>query len=54
MKMKKLSETHKRFKELGLFNEYTSILSVDNWEIPVKNIVINRELGEGAFGKLLF
>ena len=27
-----------------------SVLHLDEWEIPRENIVINRKLGEGAFG----
>ncbi|KAL9975885.1 hypothetical protein ACROYT_G013101 [Oculina patagonica] len=36
-------------EELGLM-EQSSVLHLDEWEIPRENIVLNRKLGEGAFG----
>lgn len=36
-------------EELGL-KEHSSVLHLDEWEIPRDNIVLNRKLGEGAFG----
>ena len=30
--------------------EHSPILHLDEWEIPRENIVLNRKLGEGAFG----
>lgn len=30
--------------------EQSPILHLDEWEIPRENIVLNRKLGEGAFG----
>ena len=36
-------------EELGLM-EQSPVLHLDEWEIPRKNIVLNRRLGEGAFG----
>lgn len=30
--------------------ERSSVLHLDEWEIPRDNIVLNRKLGEGAFG----
>ena len=36
-------------EELGLM-EQSPILHLDEWEIPRDNIVLNRKLGEGAFG----
>ncbi|GFS16037.1 guanylate cyclase [Elysia marginata] len=51
-KVKKLKATHERMKELGLLSEeYSHLLTVDDWEISLDNIVLNRELGEGAFGE---
>lgn len=35
-----------RIEELGL----VSYLSLDQWEIPRDHVVLNRKLGEGAFG----
>ncbi|GFN92404.1 guanylate cyclase [Plakobranchus ocellatus] len=53
-KMRKLKATHERMKELGLLSEeYSNLLAVDDWEIPLENIVLNRELGEGAFGAVM-
>ena len=52
--MKKLKAAHERMKELGLLSEeYSHLLAVDDWEISLENIVLNRELGEGAFGEKL-
>ena len=36
-------------EELGLM-EQSPVLHLDEWEIPRENIVLNRRLGEGAFG----
>ena len=36
-------------EELGLM-EQSPVLHLDEWEIPRENIVLNRKLGEGAFG----
>ncbi|KAH9515724.1 hypothetical protein Btru_011828 [Bulinus truncatus] len=53
-KLKKFKATHERIKELGLLKkEFYPILSVDDWEIPRKDIVLNRVLGEGAFGTVM-
>ncbi|PVD21200.1 hypothetical protein C0Q70_19369 [Pomacea canaliculata] len=47
----KVKATHQRMKELGLLSsEYSHCLTLDEWEIPRKNVVLNRKLGEGAFG----
>ncbi|RUS70621.1 hypothetical protein EGW08_021618, partial [Elysia chlorotica] len=49
----RLKATHERMKELGLLSEeYSHLLAVDDWEISLDNIVLNRELGEGAFGEI--
>ncbi|XP_068721735.1 uncharacterized protein [Montipora capricornis] len=45
---RKYRETQQRMEELGLMEH--SVLHLDEWEIPRENIVINRKLGEGAFG----
>jgi len=38
-------------KELGLLSsDFTHCLSLDEWEIARNNVVLNRKLGEGAFG----
>ena len=43
--------TRERMKELGLLSpDYSHCLTLDEWEIPRKNVVLNRKLGEGAFG----
>ena len=36
-------------EELGLM-EHSPVLRLDEWEIPRESIVLNRKLGEGAFG----
>ena len=36
-------------QELGLFSD-TSWLCLDQWEVPRDRVVLNRKLGEGAFG----
>lgn len=43
--------TQKYMKSFGidLLNP-SSIASLDKWEIPRDRVVINRKLGEGAFG----
>ena len=47
----KVRATHERMKELGLLSpDYSHCLTLDEWEIPRKNVVLNRKLGEGAFG----
>lgn len=40
-------------RQLGLLSTPTSLLTLDEWEIPRDRIVINRKLGEGAFGTVL-
>ncbi len=45
----KVRETRERMEELGLMAD-TSWLSLDQWEIPRDRVVLNRKLGEGAFG----
>ena len=46
---RKYKETQQRMEELGLM-EQSPVLHLDEWEIPRENIVLNRKLGEGAFG----
>ena len=41
--------TRKRMQELGLLTD-DAWLSLDEWEIPRERVVLNRKLGEGAFG----
>ena len=45
----KYRETQQRMEELGLM-EQSPVLRLDEWEIPRESIVLNRKLGEGAFG----
>lgn len=47
---KRLRNTEKRMKELGLFGLNGVPYSLDEWEMPRDNIVLNRKIGEGAFG----
>ena len=46
---RKYKETQQRMEELGLM-EQSPVLHLDEWEIPRESIVLNRKLGEGAFG----
>ena len=45
----KMKATEERMKQLGLLTP-TSVLTLDEWEIPRDRVVINRKLEEGAFG----
>lgn len=45
----KVKQTEARMRELGLLSS-NNVLSLDGWEMPREYIVINRKLGEGAFG----
>lgn len=45
----KMRATEDRMRQLGLLTP-TSVLTLDEWEIPRDRVVINRKLGEGAFG----
>lgn len=48
----KYRNTKNRLRELGLLdsNFTGSIFILDDWEIPREKLVLNRKLGEGAFG----
>ena len=46
---KKMKATEDRMRALGLLT-LISGLALDEWEIPRDRVVINRKLGEGAFG----
>lgn len=38
-------------EELGLLStRFSRCLSLDGWELPRDNVVLNRKLGAGAFG----
>ena len=41
--------TEERMRALGLLTP-SCVLTLDEWEIPRDRVVINRKLGEGAFG----
>ena len=45
----KMKAAEDRMRQLGLLTP-TSVLTLDEWEIPRDRVVINRKLGEGAFG----
>ncbi|XP_064640093.1 uncharacterized protein LOC135495414 isoform X1 [Lineus longissimus] len=47
---KKSRETRARMKELGLMSPDVEWLNLDEWEMPREKVVLNRKLGEGAFG----
>ena len=38
-----------RMEELGLMDQ-SSVLQLDAWEVHRERVVLNRKLGEGAFG----
>ena len=44
-----MKETEQRMRALGLIDPM-SVLTLDEWEIDRESVVINRKLGEGAFG----
>ena len=45
----RMKATEDRMRALGLLTPMT-VLTLDEWEIPRDRVVINRKLGEGAFG----
>ena len=44
-----MAQTEARMRALGLLTP-SCVLTLDEWEIPRDRVVINRKLGEGAFG----
>ena len=50
-KLKRMKENANRMNGLGILGTGHPCLQLDDWEIPRENIVINRKLGEGAFGE---
>ncbi|XP_072021432.1 uncharacterized protein [Amphiura filiformis] len=47
----KVKLAEERMKELGLLGlGGDALLTLDEWEMPRENVVLNRKLGEGAFG----
>ena len=44
-----MRQTEERMRALGLLTP-SCVLTLDEWEIPRDRVVINRKLGEGAFG----
>ena len=46
---KRMRLTEERMRALGLLTP-SCVLTLDEWEIPRDRVVINRKLGEGAFG----
>lgn len=47
---KKVQLTQDYFKAMGIDLSATNVSALDKWEIPRDRVVINRKLGEGAFG----
>merc|ERR1719158_678185 len=47
---RRMAATEKRMRELGLLHSPLSVLALDDWEMPRDRVVMNRKLGEGAFG----
>merc|ERR1719334_1943759 len=46
----RMAATEERMRALGLLHSPLSVLALDDWEMPRDRVVINRKLGEGAFG----
>ena len=46
---RKMRDQEDRMRALGLLTPMTA-LALDDWEMPRDRVVINRKLGEGAFG----
>ena len=48
----KYRDTKNRLRELGLLdgNFTGAIFALDDWEMPREKLILNRKLGEGAFG----
>ena len=46
----KVRATRERMEELGLLEQNASWLCLDQWEVSRDHVVLNRKLGEGAFG----
>ena len=44
-----MKATEQRMRELGLLDPLAT-LALDQWEIERDSVIINRKLGEGAFG----
>ena len=44
-----MQATEDRMRALGLLTPI-SVLTLDEWEIPRDRVVMNRKIGEGAFG----
>ncbi|XP_033626107.1 gamma-aminobutyric acid type B receptor subunit 1-like [Asterias rubens] len=48
---RKIKKAEERVKDLGIIAlGQSTLLSLDKWEIPRTNVILNRKLGEGAFG----
>ncbi|XP_074645062.1 uncharacterized protein LOC141914425 [Tubulanus polymorphus] len=47
---KKVRATRARMEELGLLNAKFDWMTLDEWEMQREKVVLNRKLGEGAFG----
>lgn len=48
----KYRDTKNRLRELGLLDANFSgaIFALDDWETPREKVILNRKLGQGAFG----
>ena len=44
-----MKATEQRMRELGLLDPLAT-LALDEWEVEREHVIINRKLGEGAFG----
>ncbi|KAK9754400.1 Receptor family ligand binding region [Popillia japonica] len=46
----RMTKTQRYMQQLGIDPDMTSLTDLDKWEIPREHVVINRKLGQGAFG----
>ena len=47
---RRMTEQEDRMRELGILTTPLTILALDDWEMVRDRVVVNRKLGEGAFG----
>ena len=47
---RRMTEQEDRMRELGILTTPLTILALDDWEMARDRVVVNRKLGEGAFG----
>ena len=47
---RRMTKQEERMRELGILTTPMTVLALDDWEMARNRVVINRKLGEGAFG----